>query len=465
MRYKYLHLFIIIICLLLPLETFSITVQLKNGSYLSGEIVSFDEMGLEFKSWHNNGILYLKWHHLADSETIRLKNILAISFTIEGNNEIYASRIYLKNGQILEGVISEKDENTIKIKTINGLKNVVTGDILKTENFYTEPLKIYKPQELYLEKSKTLDSEKASDNFELAEYCRNYLKLYDKAKEHYAKAAQLSSSFRDKANERISAMTDEILFQKVAEIEKLIENKDKKSLEEAKNVLLDIKKMEKTKYRDKAITELEKKITEAENLLASRVQTDLNKKILAQYYSNLKASIKKICSQGLSYQSTISYVNNMVYKQVVEKLSKDNKLSEKEILSIIEDKSQEKLQHLPKREISYGEGSWLVNTGVSSQSSITPEEFARYEKRTKLVAEAREKAAQKGELITPDVWWDKTTDSQREIFIEALFIETYWQVIEKKEKPCSSCSGEGTIGKNLCKVCWGTMTEIIIVYK
>ena len=141
-------------------------------------------------------------------------------------------------------------------------------------------------------------------------------------------------------------------------------------------------------------------------------------------------------------------------------------MTEEEITNILSDKSPEKYDGLPKRETSFGDGSWIVNAELQKQTpSMTPEEFAKYQKRIKAITDAKDKAAQKNELIAPETWWAKASEIQKGAFLESLFIERYMYIIERKETSCLTCSGEGVINKNLCKRCWGTMVDIIIIYK
>lgn len=463
----------VIICLIVIIvfwssQASSFTIQLKNGSYLTGEITSYDNNGFEIKCWYNNGILKLKWYHLNREEAYRLKIILSVPQLNRDIDEIDASIIYSKSGPIYDGILSEQTSSYFQIKTISGVKNISLNDVIKTEHIKVNPLKVYTSQEWYLEKIKAFNLEDASDNFQLAEYCKTVLKLYEKAKEHYSKAAQLSTFYKEEANKKISELTNITLQEKIDEIEKLIATNDSKSLDQAKEILSKLKndKNINDTQTAKTIGELEAKIKDKEKNISSKDEKELYKKIYQQYYSALKLLIKKICEQNMSYPDTISYVNTMIYKQIITKLSKDNKKSEDEIANIIGDKSPAKLEDIPRREISYGDGSWLVqNTQETQTSSMGPEEFAKYQKKIKAIIEAKDKAAQKNELITSDTWWKNASSTQKEKFLEASFAEKYMYVIEKKEKPCNVCSGEGVINKNICKQCWGTMVEIIVVYK
>ena len=461
--------FVALISIMLSLanQSFSLTILLKNGSSVSGEIVASDEYGLEFKCWGTDGILRLKWHHFNDEEISRLKNTLSLSPLMRDAYSIEGYKIYLKSGGVYEGVMIEKSSTHIKVKTIMGIKNTPVTDVLRLDNLKIDPLKIYTAQEWYIEKAKAFDLKNAADNFELAEYCRQFLKLYDKAKEHYNKAAQLSVSYKERAYQKIAALDNDVIRAKELEVERLLSNKDLKSLEQAKSIMAEWRKNTGLSAETiKIIDNLEKKVMEAEKSMASKSQKENVKKILQQHYSAIKSLVKKLCGQEMSYQDAASYINTMLYKQIVEKLSKDNKMTEEEIISILSDKSPEKYDNVPKRESSFGDGSWIANTEAQQQTpSMTPEEFAKYQKKIKAITDAKDKAVQKNELIAPEAWWTKASEIQKGYFLESLFIERYLYVIERKETPCSTCNGEGVITKNLCKRCWGTMVDIILIYK
>ncbi|MEW6027458.1 MAG: hypothetical protein AB1599_09220 [Planctomycetota bacterium] len=456
------------IILLLCAPAPALTIQLKNGTSLTGEVVSSDEQGIEFKTWDNNGIVKLKWQHFDSEEASRIRKILSLSSLSGEAHNIDGHKIYLKSGTIHEGVVMEKTASQLKIKTITGVKNVANADILRMDPVKINPLGIYTAQEWYAEKAKAFNLEKAPDNYELAEYCRTFLKLYDKAKEHYLKAAELSDSYRERSLQKIAELDNDMVRGKEEEINKLLASKDSKSIEQAKEILANWRKgsgEKLTPAAEKAIRALEGKIKDAEKSLLSKSQKETVKKIHQQCYSSVKSLIKQIGSQEMSYQDTLAYVNTMMYKKMVEKLSKDLKMPEEEIITTLNDRTPEKYGDLQRREATYGDGSWVINAETQvPPSSMTPEEFAKYQKRIKLIADAKDKAAEKNELIAPEEWWEKAK-GQRDQFLEALFAERYMYIVERKEIPCLTCSGEGVINKNLCKRCWGTMVDITIIYK
>ena len=113
----------VIICLIIIVvfwssQAFSLTVQLKNGSYLTGEITSYDNNGFEIKCWYNNGVLKFKWYHLDKEESYRLKIILSVVQLNRDIDEIDVFRIYSKSGPIYDGVLTEQTPSYFQIKTI-----------------------------------------------------------------------------------------------------------------------------------------------------------------------------------------------------------------------------------------------------------------------------------------------------------------------------------------------------------
>jgi hypothetical protein len=458
--------FLIIFYLNLPNSSLALTIQLKNGSYLTGEIVSSDDEGFEVRCWHNDGTIKIKWEHLDKKESTRLKNILSVIPLNTISDERDGYKVYLRNGSIYEGILIEEAQSFIQIRTDSGVKNISSDEILRKEPIVINALKIYTTKEWYLEKLKCFDLNKALDNFLLAEYCRNVLKLYDKAKEHYYKSAQISEFYKEKAYQKVAEMGDEQIKSRISQIEKLLNNNDMKSLEEAKNIFLAMKnEVVKDNNLVIKISKIEEMIKEAEQSISSKSEREFNKKIILQYYKLLKVLIKQLCDQNITYADTISYVNTILYKQIITRLSKDNKISEEKVISIIQDRTPSILEELPQREVSYGDGSWIISSEEPESSFLSPEEYAKLQKKIKTINEARDKAAEQNQLIMPDTWWKNADLTKREKFIEALFAEKYLYVVGRKVKPCFLCSGEGLVGKNLCKQCRGNMVEITIVYK
>jgi len=466
---RFLCFLLIIYFHFVPTELLPMVIKLENGAYVTGEIITVNNNIVYIKSWHNGGTIQLTWRSISSDCTDQIRRALELTSNAnyDLSDDIDASRVYLRNGAIYTGILLEQITSEIRMKLRQSEEKIPMSGVLKMHPIKVSPMQVYTPLEWYDIKSKIFNTAKASDNFRLAEYCAGYLKLYEKAIEHYNMAAQLSAIFKDESEKKINQINLINIQEKIDEINKLMYAKDFKAIEESKKILLDLIKLEvKDSILAEKIKALNLKVREIESNTASKIEQEQNKKVYLQFSANIKLLIRKICSQNMSYADTMAYIQTMLVKQAINKLAKDMNMTEESVSSIVKEKLPLILDSLPEKEASYGDGSWIVNEdNYLAASSMNPEEFAKYQKKLKDVQDAKNKAAEKNELITADTWWKSADSTQKEKFIEAAVAQRYMNLVAKKQKLCPLCNGEGIVTKNLCKKCWGTLVELVIIYK
>jgi len=117
--------------------------------------------------------------------------ILAYSFG-------WAEKIELKNGNIVEGTVSELKDNKVYLKI---------GDAKEMREMGISLNDIIPPT-VYRIRARFIDQEDAQAHWELGEYCLGN-KLYDQAKEEFNKANELDEELNDKTAEKINALVEE----------------------------------------------------------------------------------------------------------------------------------------------------------------------------------------------------------------------------------------------------------------
>ena len=455
---------IVIVILLVSPTGHALTIKLRTGDYLTGEITQFDEYGFEFKRWDNDGIISVKWFHLPASEINRLKNMLQIKAS-RNASKVDGEKVFTISGAVYEGLITE-EENNILVKSAGGARRIAKKDVQKREPVQIELFKVYTHLECYNKMLSEIKIDKAADQFKLAEYCYEMLRMFDKAKEHYAKAGEMDVLYRIKAAKKVAEIDSLIVQETIAEIDKYLEKPTIKSIEQAKELLSSINKEYEGSENPDILRYIEvstSKIDAVEKSLSEKSLQDAAKKIVKQYYTIMKNELRKVSEQKLTYADATYWVSGTVPKNIIAKLAKDNKISEDDVTKIIANMS--KLEGLTSRTASYGEGSWIVASPPAAPSTGDIEQFTQYQEKMKRINEAKTKAATNNELITAETWWQKTAGPQRETYLEAWYAERFLTVIERKEKPCSNCAGEGVIKSKICNRCWGTLVEITIIYK
>ncbi|MFA5794660.1 MAG: hypothetical protein WC980_06295 [Candidatus Brocadiia bacterium] len=454
--------FIILICS--SSLSYSLTIKLRNGDYLTGDVSKSDEDGFEFKRWDNEGVISIRWYHLPAFEINRMKSMLQIK-VMQNVARVTGEKIFTSSNAIYEGVIVAEDDENVYVKNTGGTRKINKKDIRKRDQVQIDLFKVYTYNECYDKMLSEIKIEKAADQFKLAEYCQDTLKMYDKAKEHFLKAGELDIAFRSKVTKKIIEIDMLVIQDAIFQVEKLLEKPPQKNIDQAKEILLNIsKQFENSENQDmlKSIESIKNKISGAEKLISDKNLQDAAKKISRQYYTNLKNELRKVSEGKLSYGDATYWVSTNSPKNILSKLSKDNKITEEETSKIIANMSKlEGSSHTA----NYGEGSWIVASAPKAPSTNDIEKFTEYQDRMKRINDAKSRAANNNELITADTWWNKAVPAQRESWLEAFYAERLLTVLDKKEKPCSNCVGEGIIKSKLCNRCWGTLVEITIIYK
>jgi hypothetical protein len=450
--------------LLCPATGEALTIKLRTGDYLTGEITQADENGFEFKRWDNDGLISIKWFHLPAAEISRLKDLLQIKVS-RSASKVAGEKVFTISGAVYEGLVTDEETN-ILIKSAGGTKRIVKKDIQKREPVQIDLFKVYTYQECYAKMLSDIKADKASDQFKLAEYCQEALRMFDKAKEHYTKAGELDALYWIKATKKIAEIDVLIVQEAIGQIDKYLEKPTPKLIEQAKELLAGLNKQyENSENTDilKSIEAATARIDVVEKSLADKNLQEASKKIAKQYYTVMKSELRKLSEPKITYANATLWASGTVPKNIIAKLAKDNKITEDDVTKIVGNMS--KLEGLAPRTASFGEGSWLVASPPPAPTTGDITQFTQYQEKMKRINDAKTKAATANELLTAETWWLKTAAPQRETYLEAWYAERFLTVVEKKEKPCPNCSGEGVIQSKLCNRCWGTLVEITIIYK
>ena len=124
-----------------------------------------------------------------------------------------------------------------------------------------------------------------------------------------------------------------------------------------------------------------------------------------------------------------------------------------------------KMEGLVQRTAGYADASWMVASPPQPPNSGDVEQFIAYQEKMKRINDAKAKAASNNELPTTDGWWQKALSSAREAYLEAFYAERFLVIVERKEKPCPTCNGDGVLKNKICNRCWGSIVEVTIIYK
>jgi len=181
---------------------------LREGDVLWGEIVEHDEEHLAFRRLDTGGLVRLPWSRLdaGQEQTLRLRFGYAEVETEEIT--VQAERIVTVDGHELIGLIVNRTEDALHVKTARSLVVLPKVRVAGPATLVRVPaFDVYTREELYQRKRDELagrlalgSTEGARAHFELAQYCERALD-YAHAAEHYARAGELDPAHRPQERE------------------------------------------------------------------------------------------------------------------------------------------------------------------------------------------------------------------------------------------------------------------------
>ncbi len=169
-------------------------LRLRKGTILYVEILDSSEDGLRVKRLDDGGVIHLYWDHLAEVEAKRLRRQLGYDFDEGEQVMVDAVRVRFRTGNDRVGVIVAEDDRTITLADGETRLPIDRSRIREIEPIRVPANEVYEIEDLYREKLAAMDSDSASDHFELANYLRK-LDAWNRAKIHLERARELDPDF------------------------------------------------------------------------------------------------------------------------------------------------------------------------------------------------------------------------------------------------------------------------------
>jgi len=471
------------------------TVRLKSGRILTG-IVLLDETnkeGFTVQRWDTGGIVFVHWNQITDLEKNRLANRIPearpMGVMLDGVRAMTA-------GRDVVGILVREDAGNLLIKTKDAKApvQVPKSALLRPQ----ESLKIpeadaYSPDEMVDSRLAKANEKDYSAMLDLGRFAAS-LRLYERAKEVYTKAASADASKKDEI-EAVISQNDTLIKEGkaaalVSQVKEFVETIEfAKALETIKKLNADFGDTEVAKQNKDLASTVEKKAKDfdgkrveylAENV--PQAYKDRRTSLFNQYASATKYKI----GEALQHASKID-------EEVVADLAKRMKSTPEEISAAWGKRE------LKPRTVSYGDGSWIVkggqDGGLDTDAKTTPNANPNGNNNGKNNGgfgfnggnggTGRNTTGGKGnpqnqpvalgrKLETKDEWWSTASSSDRRNFVEAEYAKNSGAVKkEVKTKKCSVCNGEGTRKETSqgvaceckCLRCNGSKEDDIVVYQ
>jgi tetratricopeptide (TPR) repeat protein len=474
------------------------TVKLKNGRVLSG-IVLLDDAnreGFTVQRWDTGGTVFVRWTQITDLEHARLSNRVADiklpGVMLDGVRAMTA-------GRDVVGVLVKEDANGLHIKTKDSKSpvQIPKSALLRPH----ETLKIpeadaYSSDEMIDQRVAKADEKSYASMLEVGVFAAS-VKLYERAKEFYQKAAAVADAKGKEDIEAIIAKNEGLIKEGkasalVAQVKELVETIEfAKAVETAKKLLSEFGDTEVARQNKDLVSQLEKKAKDYESkrveYLAENVPQaykDRRTALFSQY-----GSTKNKIAEALAKA-------NKIDEEVVAELAKRMKATPEEI------NAAWGKRELKPRTVTYGDGSWIVkggqDGGLDTDAKTQPNQPQNKNNGgnnggfgvggtdprrggnmgggggNNKGGQPNQPQALGKKLETKDEWWATASSSDRRNFVEAEYAKNSGAVKkEVKMKKCSVCNGEGIrkeIRQNVacdckCLRCHGSKDDDIVIYQ
>jgi tetratricopeptide (TPR) repeat protein len=462
------------------------TVRLRNGHVLTG-VVQIDESnrdGFTVERWDTGGSVFVRWTQITEAEEHRLlhKDPLAKPSGVLVNG-VRA----MTTGRDVVGVLIKEDAILLQIKTKDSKSPVPVpkSALLRPhESLLIPEAEAFSAEEMVDNRATKADEKDYAAMMALGRFAAG-LRLYERAKEFYQKAATADPSKKEETDGVLTANEQLIKEGKataaLAQVKELVDSTDfAKALETAKKLLAEFADTEVARHHKDLASEIQKKAKDYESrkteYLAENVPQaykDRRSFLVSQY-----ASAKYKIAEALSLAVKID-------EAVVAELARRMKATPEEI------QAAWAKRELKARTVSYGDGSWIVKGGQSGGLDTD----AKTQPNNKNTgngggfgfgggtggSRGRSNGGQNPQpqplgkkLETKDEWWTSASSSERRSFVEAEYAKNSAAVTkEVKTKKCGVCNGEGTrkevrSGVTVdakCLRCHGAKEDDIVVYQ
>lgn len=443
----------------------AVSVQLRSGDLLSGDVVANDGDGFKLRRWDNGGVVTIAWEHLAIDDARRMRKLLALPEDSE-KEMIDIVRIQTRNGSFLEGRIVEETPDKISLRTREGTKHIPASSILKREPAQVEVSTLYTPREYYDERAKGVVDTDPSGQFDLGSLCMR-LGLWAEAETHFTKALELDPAIKDKVDQRMSLLARRRREADAVALTRTVRDLlDDRKVKEARASFDKLK----TDYAELVaktdLENLESDLLDAEKGPGGATVKAADDKLFKDYLSIMSPLLKKpAADRQVTYDTAKAYVEQVLHKEVVRELAKRLKLKPEEF----EERWKARAVSAP-RKATYGEGTWVIEGRKlkkkdDSGGPLSLEDLKRMQESDKIIEDLWSKDRRDFRQLQED-WWKAASADRRLSWLEAYAAEKLFTVESLEWAKCRTCSGKGLANsKELCRICQGVKTEKVVNFK
>ncbi len=467
------------------------TLRLKTGRVLHGDILNADTAGFHIKRFDNGGSLFVPWDAVAAHDVARLRTEL-VPDTAVVRPTVMCIRVVTDQQSVYEGLKVEETDAKLVLKLGARKIPIPVKSIKHRVEIELDMDVVYTPEELYEMRAAEVDVLTADGNMVLGDYALS-LGLASIARTHYEKIKEIDPA---RAGEIDKLLADFDRRQQEAEVKKLQEDitllAKKFKFDDAKERLEKLQdlagKMDPPPQVDvEALAQTLK--ADEEQYIAKRDEM-LKKEIVPAWYATMERLIRRKASErNMTLEMAKGYVESSLESEIKATLASKYDITDEDV-----DRFWNERQPTKNRTASYGSGTWIIAGGqsgdiqlkvggststgrtsggsTSGRSTLDRLLGGRRSSRQRTQRQPQQQTIVY-KLDTPEQWWLSVSGMLRADWLEAVFAEKSLKVIQRKERACPRCGGQGMFQRVSaygtdelpCKRCHGTKNEVTVYYQ
>lgn len=435
-------------------------LRLRNGQIVWGWITEHDPDAITLQRLDNGGRATLAWGLLDPEQEQDLK--LAFGYIDLTTQEIFvtASRIPLRTGDEIVGVITNRSPEYLEVKNARGIIQVsvanLAGTILQEQVAARD---IYTRDELYELEARRFVTDllaggtvAAEAHFELGRYCE---RIFDfrRAFAHYLAIAEADPEF-----------VHPDLEASLARAERRAE------AQEQADLLDDIDRLRARDLYPAAVAQLElfpelyPESPLMEDLLELRasVLRDRERDMIAEVESRWHFWVRRLAREKARedvYEVVVAWLEEGMSEDVAQKVTEDMQRYEADVaMERIRDLWGQRAARRSQR-TAYGQGTWLLGrdgamAGLEQEeeeqraSDPRSDERKKIEDRIERYLRNQQVAAAGSTDVDgadPQEFWEDWSANKRALWITAFYVEQSGDMVVTRAtvRPCKECAGQG----------------------
>ena len=436
-------------------------LRLRSGGIQWGEIIEHTGDELSFRRLDTGGVVRMAWSFMDPSQEHELRVKYGYIDTESEVLYVEADRLVLIDGKEIIGVIVDRGEGNVRIKTEVGLIDVPAARLRAvTGGIQVPALEVYTKEELVQKRLAEAPPKTAEALYEFGVFCEQILS-FSYALDAYVGIEALDPDYRASEMAELIARTKKKVEQQ-AQLDDLAEAdrlKRRKRFDESLSLL----SLFPEKYPGSPLETDRLKLVQR----VKKSQEDYVREVVQRgwYRWTERLAAKAARNPKMGYAQAVSYAEEKLHDEVLaaalaDAQKWDAQIEEGTILQMWFERKTSRF-----RVCSYGLGTWLLGedaarAGISTMAKAEADvgevdgERAALEEKIRRFLQSQSRAGRTSALATGDkedeveAFWKMSSLSSRSGWIVAYYVENSGDM-EVKSPPdlrnCQTCAGRGVL--------------------